>query len=97
MLALFNYFTLDISKEDARLGCHPGPCGEDIAFLLNKPKIKKQLDKIPVADIKLELKEHGAWDETELADHQQNRARILWIACADVVEQLNAKRRKLGY
>jgi hypothetical protein len=27
--------------------------------------------------------QYGAWDETELADDAQNKARILWIACCD--------------
>jgi hypothetical protein len=34
-----------------------------------------------------ELKEYGAWDAEELADHEQNLQRILWLASGDITEQ----------
>jgi hypothetical protein len=33
------------------------------------------------------LKEYGAWDRQELADHDQNLQRILWLAACDITEQ----------
>lgn len=84
MQAYFERFTLKITKEQALTGSHPGPCDEDIAELLKTPAIKRQLDKIPADKIRDELKEYGAWDEEELSNDEDNRARILWIACGDI-------------
>jgi hypothetical protein len=82
--ATFNRFELRISKEDASSGSHQGQCDDDIAGLLTRPYIARQLDRIPATLIASELREYGAWDEAELADEAQNRARILWIACGDI-------------
>lgn len=35
------------------------------------------------------LKEYGAWDENELADHSANLDRVFWIACWDCYEDPN--------
>ena len=51
------------------------------------PAIKAQLDKIPTSDIRLELREYGAWSDVELLNDQENRLRILWIACGDITEE----------
>ena len=93
MYATFNRFELRLTKAQALQGSHPGTCDEDIKELLNVPGIKKQLDRIPAEDIKAELSEYGAWDEEELSDVEQNRARILWIACGDVREELAGRKR----
>jgi hypothetical protein len=34
-----------------------------------------------------ELKEYGAWGAEELADHDQNLQRVLWLAAGDITEQ----------
>jgi hypothetical protein len=89
MYAPFNRFELKITKAQALQGSHQGPCDLDIRDLLNVPAIRRQLDKIPAELIAEELKDYGAWDETELSDHEANKARILWIACGDIVEEHN--------
>lgn len=88
MYTTFERFEIELTKEQALSGSHPGPCDEDIAELLKVPEIAAQLDKIGDETIKAELKEYGAWDEAELADNEQNRARILWIACGNIREEL---------
>jgi hypothetical protein len=88
MYATFNRFELQITKAQALQGSHPGPCDMDIAELLTVPAIRRQLNKIPAELIVEELKDYGAWDETELSDHEANKARILWIACSDIREEL---------
>jgi hypothetical protein len=88
MDAYFDRFTLTITKKQALQGSHQGPCDNDIAELLKVPSIRRQLNKIPLDDIANELKGYGAWDETELQDHEQNRARLLWIACGNVREEM---------
>ena len=77
---------LQITKDQARTGYHQGQCDEDVARLLNEPKIARQLRKLDTELVRDELHEYGAWDETQLSDHEQNLHRLVWLACADIVE-----------
>ena len=78
---------LQIELEHANTGHHQGQCDADIDYLLTVDYIKAQLDAISPALLADELREYGAWDQDELADHEQNKARILWIACGDIAEK----------
>ena len=51
------------------------------------PEIKEQIDSIDTELLKNELSEYGAWDKTELSDHEQNIQRLLWVAGCDIDEQ----------
>jgi hypothetical protein len=53
---------------------------------LSNRKIRAQLERIDPKVLRDELREYGAWDDQELADHGQNLQRILWIAAGDIVE-----------
>ena len=75
---------LNITKAQAAIGAHSGDCEGDVKYLSNLPPIKRQLTKLDPALVSSELKEYGAWDETERADHEQNLIRLLWIACGDI-------------
>jgi len=86
MIAYFDNFQIELTPEQAAQGSHPGQCDADIADLLTAPGIAAQLDAIPPERIAFELQQFGAWDETELQDTDQNRARILWIACGQLNE-----------
>lgn len=77
----------ELSLEDARCGSHQGSCDNDVQELSEVPYIKAQLDKIDPKLLSDELREYGAWDETEREDHAQNIQRILWIACGDIAEE----------
>ncbi len=77
---------LNITKEQAAIGSHQGACDDDIAALRQVPAIRRQLEKIKPETLKAELREYGAWDDAELADHDANLSRILWILCGDIVE-----------
>ena len=68
------------------IGYHSGACDSDIAELLELQPIKAQLSGIAPQVLREELKEFGAWDSEELANHEENLARILWIACGDLVD-----------
>lgn len=68
------------------IGYHSGACDSDIEELLELQPIKAQLSGIPHQVLREELKEFGAWDSEELANHEENLARILWIACGDLVD-----------
>lgn len=75
---------LNITKNDALCCSHPGPCDNDVMQLSDKPSIKRQLAKLSPELVASELKEYGAWDTDELADHSQNLQRLLWLACGDI-------------
>lgn len=86
MYAQFNRFEIKMTKAQAASADHQGKCDDDVAALLELPAIKRQFKKIDPALIAAELREYGAWDEVELKDESQNRARILWIAAGDINE-----------
>jgi hypothetical protein len=91
MYATFERFEIRLTKAQALQGSHPGPCDEDIKDLLQVPAIKKQLDKISAYSLRAELREYGAWNEEELSNHEDNLARILWIACGNIREELRER------
>jgi hypothetical protein len=83
-----SHIELNITKAQARQGSHMGKCDADIADLCKVPAIKRQLDKLDPALVASELRDYGAWDEKELADHEANLGRLLWLACGGVNERL---------
>lgn len=80
--AYFERFTIEMTGEQAVSCSHPGPCDEDVKATL--PELNLQLDPELV---RAELKEYGAWDETELQDDEENLLRIVWIAASDITEE----------
>ncbi len=82
-----NRFQLQIGLDDARSCSQPGKdADEDVTELRRKPYIIEQLDKLDAATVAAELKEYGAWDDEQLADHDENLQRLLWLACGNVAE-----------
>lgn len=77
---------LQISEDDARDGSHSGPCDDDIRVLAREPYIAEQLAKIDPTLLMDELREWGAWTDDELADHDQNLQRVLWLACGSIAD-----------
>ena len=88
MWASFNRFEIRLTKDQARSASHQGQCDDDVNALSEVPAIKRQLAKLDPADVAAELKEYGAWDQEELADHEQNLQRILWIAAGNIIDSL---------
>lgn len=84
MYATFNRFAIQMTKQQALSASHPGACDEDVKHLLTLSPIWRQLEKIPAEMIMAELKEYGAWDDIELLDIEQNKARIIWIAACNI-------------
>ena len=78
---------LQIAREDAESALHPGPCDADVSRLRDVPYIGEQLDKLSPALVAEYLRECGAWDAEELANHENNLDRLLWIACCDISEE----------
>ena len=91
MYATFERFELQLTKDQARTGSHRGQCDKDVTYLRTLPAIKRQLDKLAPALVADELREYGAWDNEELADHNANLSRVVWLACGNIVEELNTK------
>ena len=77
---------LQMTLEQARSASHQGQCDNDVRDLSKVPAIARQLAKIDPAILRDELREYGAWDENELADHDQNLQRLLWLAAGDIVD-----------
>jgi hypothetical protein len=86
MFATFNRFEIQLTKKQAEQGSHQGDCEADCRELLKNPKIRKQLEKIGIDKIRLELDEYGAWNDEELQDEEMCFVRIIWIACGNIVE-----------
>lgn len=80
--------TLHLS--DAQTGSHQGQCDSDIAELLQEDYIKTQVAGWNPDKLRAELKEYGAWEEDELQDHADNCARMLWIICGNIQEEVNS-------
>jgi len=50
-------------------------------------ELRRQYDvEVDARELKSHLKIYGAWDESELGDHDSNIDRLLWIACLDCAE-----------
>jgi hypothetical protein len=75
---------LAIQDYDAQAASHQGQCDDDVRALSQKPEIAEQLNALDSQLVRDVLREYGAWDDAELADHPQNLQRLLWIACGDI-------------
>lgn len=82
---------LTITLADAQSASHSGRCDDDVAALRHKPSIRRQLAKWDAAEVRAALKEYGCWEADELADHETNLDRMLWLACCDVKEEAASK------
>lgn len=78
---------LQMTLKQAQACSHPGDCEADVLELRKDSRIKRQLEKIDPLLLRNELDEYGAWDDEELADHDRNLTRLLWIACNDIAEE----------
>lgn len=63
---------------------HAGQCDQDVEYWIGK----LDLSHIDPAKLVLELAEYGAWDQDELSDHDENLARLVWIATNDLSEAI---------
>lgn len=78
---------LQIAMEDAEYASHTGSCDPEVYNLRTfEPYIKRQLDALAPSVVRDELREYGAWDYAELADHDANLSRLLWLACCNIAE-----------
>ena len=91
MRTLYNYSNynndLRITRADANRCSLSGNNEDALKSLMLKPYIKKQLAELKKDALIKELKEYGAWDESELNSHKDNIIRFLWVSCADISER----------
>ena len=79
---------LNIPLRVAEMGYHQGQCDADIDWIMkHEPRVSRQLRKVGPELLRAELAEYGCWDDEELGDHQVNLARLLWLACGDILEE----------
>ena len=64
---------------------HMGPCDSDVAYWV--AQLRSYLDALPAALVSAALRHYGCWDETELADHEQNLRRLLWCAAGSAKDE----------
>ena len=83
-----NGIELNITKRQAAKGSHRGPRYKDVLELSRVPSIRRQLDRIKANSVVSFLSGYGAWDDEELADHEENKLRLLWLACGDIDEEV---------
>ena len=88
MIAQFDRFEIQMTKAQAASVSHSGECEGDVRQFAKHPKIAKQLNNLCPDKLRSELKECGAWDESELKDDEMNKIRILWIASGNISEEI---------
>lgn len=88
--AYFNYIgSIELPISVAQACSHSGPCDMDIQTCMELPEVKAELSEIDPVQLIKELKEYGAWDSNELSNHEDNLARILWLAAGDICDNLS--------
>lgn len=85
--ASFNSFEIKLPETCVNDCHHSGPCDADVEVWMKDKYVAKQLAKIDANKLVNELDEYGAWSSEELANHNDNLKRILWIACGNIQEE----------
>ena len=75
--------TIRLTRELVADCAHQGECLPDVRAWA--PRLR-WLRKLEPESLRRYLKEFGAWDVEELADHAANMERFLWIAAGDAKE-----------
>jgi len=83
----FERFELAMTLEDAQSASHSGRCDEDVLALSRQPHIAAQLANLDPEKVRDELREYGAWEDGELADHEENLQRVLWLGAGQIVDE----------
>lgn len=87
--ATFERFYFELLPDDALSGSQPGmDAAPEIEVLRKTPYIAAQLEQLDPVKVRDELYDYGAWEEFELADHDANLDRVLWLACCNIREEV---------
>ena len=85
--ATFERFELNVPQHIVDSVPRSGAVDNEINFHVYNSEIIDALDDIGAEKIRDELREYGAWEDDELADEKENRARLLWIAVGNIQEE----------
>lgn len=67
----------------------PGQAADEpVGHWRRDPVVGALLDGLDDDAMRECLRAYGAWDDEELADDEQNRQRVLWLACGDFSEYI---------
>jgi hypothetical protein len=95
--APFNRFELLLTLPDAHAVSMSGrDASQAVDAVMRYKYVRDQLDALDPAALAAELREYGAWDDEELADHEANLSRIVWIAGGNIREEQESDSRFLG-
>jgi len=85
--AYFNYIgSIELPVHIIEMCPPSGSADSAIAEMRTLAEVIAELSAIDPEKLKMELKEYGAWDDSELSNHNDNLDRILWLACLDIQE-----------
>jgi hypothetical protein len=87
LCAYIGTIELSLTLEQACSASHSGQCDEDVKALSLVPEVAEQLAQVDKHKLVQALREYGAWDAEELADHEQNLQRLLWCAAGNIAEE----------
>lgn len=87
LYATFDKFELAMTLRQVESVPQIGAADAAVAILALNGSLIEQLDTIGPDKLRDELRQWGAWDETELADDHANRERIIWIAACNIREE----------
>lgn len=83
---------LRLTRAEAESVSRVGDATLAVDALLKKPGIARQLARVDPEKLRRELKEYGAWSDDELADHEENLRRFVWVTGNDMADNLAVKR-----
>lgn len=85
-IAYFNYIDgIELTANVIRNCAHSGDNEPAVIEAMQLPDVQRELNIDPEA-LRKELREYGAWDDQQLADHDENLKRILWIAIWNIAD-----------
>lgn len=83
----YNNCDLSLTSRDVNLIAQSGRNDDAVAFVKSKRYVKRQLKQIDPVSLSKELREHGAWDDEQLQDHEENLTRWIWMSAWDISER----------
>lgn len=85
--AYFDYIgSIELPVEIIEMCPTSGSADNAIAEMRKLPEVIAEVAGIDPDKLRMELTKYGAWNAEELANHEDNIDRILWIACCDIQE-----------
>lgn len=57
-------------------------------MVINDPEVRLELDKILPEKVATELRDLGAWEEDELANHEDNLKRLVWVLVGNYTDSM---------